>query len=172
MKEGGLSSLFVIFNNNHLSYLTCLDIRFLTLIHICRVVSRGCWYTERHDTDLYGPPSVLTSWMGSMGLPPEYANTCLSAGWLQSVGYNSVEVRFSRKYLRKIGWSSFFECWLSSWHSRLCILFILLVKPHSDFSQEDTVFCHLSGDETNNWKTRKILRPQINYHLQNVQTPE
>lgn len=71
---GGFMSL-----NNQLLYLTSVCIRFLKIDpHL--LSSKVGVGAERHFTQSLGTLSVLIVWMGYLGLPPEYLDTCLSAG--------------------------------------------------------------------------------------------
>lgn len=124
--------------------------------HVLSRVKSVLVYMEK-NTHLCDALSFQTVSMGTMDLPSDFPDACLSISWFKSVWCHSVEVRFTRNYLRKKGRSPFFGCGLRSWLSIYCSSHILLVKDTEFIQGRHSLppfsrWCHKELED-NTWTT-------------------
>lgn len=106
---------------------------------------------------------VLIGMMGSMRLPSEFPDMCLSTSCFLRFGCNSVEVRLSG-----IMWER------KEFPLSLCVVIVpgsvLYLTKTLNFSGEDTLSHPLAGLIRKNWKYRQIHWPHTVSHMQHGQT--
>lgn len=147
--------MLVTFSNTHLLYITSLGIRILT-IHPHLLSSVKGMLVHREAGHAFVWSSVSSDRQDGLRGPATWISRYMpSAGWLQIVGFNSVYVSISRKYLKKEGKFHFFWELAQELAQYILWVFLFYLSKHTlNFSGEDILCHHWLGDVATNLKPR------------------